>query len=107
MTLSMLLGCAAVGMTVLGIAGTPHAADKPAETSKARATFASTEERININTATEAELGKLKGIGRTVARKIIEYRDAHGGFKRPEDIRKVEGVGKGLWEQNRERIVVR
>ena len=28
-------------------------------------------------------------------------------FKRPQDLRKVEGVGEALWEKNRERIVVK
>ena len=107
MTVSMLLGSAAVGVAVLGIAVAAHAAEKPSEAPRARATFSTTEDRVNINTATAAELSKLKGVGPAVARRIVEYRDAHGEFKRPEDIRKVEGVGKGLWEQNRERIVVR
>jgi len=103
---SMLLGCLVACGIGLGIADA-HAADKPAEKSKERATLVSTDERVNINTATEAELSKLKGVGHSLARKIIEYRDAQGAFKRPEDIRKVQGVGKGLWEQNRDRITVR
>ena len=72
-----------------------------------RARLLSTDDPININTATVAELEKLKGIGRHVAKRIVEYRDAHGEFKKPEDIRKVEGVGKSLWEANRDRITVR
>lgn len=62
--------------------------------------------KINVNTASKAELMKLKGIGASVADKIIEYRNVHGPFKKPEDIRKVRGVGKGLWEQNRDAIAV-
>ena len=103
---SMLLGCLVAGALALGIAGA-HAADKPAEKSKERATLVASDERININTATEGELGKLKGVGPGLARKIVEYRNAQGAFKRPEDIRKVQGVGKGVWEQNRDRITVR
>lgn len=64
-------------------------------------------EKININSASKAELMKLKGIGPAVADKIIEYRNSHGPFKKPEDIRKVKGVGKGLWEQNRDAITVK
>ena len=62
--------------------------------------------KVNINTASKAELMKLKGIGASVADKIIEYRDTHGPFQKPEDIRKVRGVGKGLWEKNRDAIAV-
>jgi len=62
---------------------------------------------VNINTADVKELMKLEGVGRRVAEKIVEYRDTHGPFKKPEELRKVEGVGSGLWERNRARIVVK
>ena len=39
--------------------------------------------------------------------KIVEYRGAHGAFKRAEDVRKVEGLGDALWERNKDRIVVK
>jgi competence protein ComEA len=61
---------------------------------------------ININTADVKELMKLEGVGRRVAEKIIEYREHHGVFQKPEEIRRVEGIGSGLWERNRARIVV-
>ena len=62
---------------------------------------------VNINTADVKELMKLEGFGRRVAEKIVEYRDTHGPFKKPEELRKVEGVGSGLWERNRARIVIK
>jgi competence protein ComEA len=64
-------------------------------------------EKVNINTADVKQLMKLSGVGRSVAERIVQYRDAHGPFKKPEELRKVEGVSAGLWERNRERIVVR
>lgn len=63
--------------------------------------------KVNINTASKAELMKLDGVGPAVAAKIIEYRNANGPFKKPEDIRKVRGFGKGLWEKNRAAIAVK
>ena len=63
--------------------------------------------KININTASKSELMKLKGVGREVAEKIIEYREKNGPFKKPEEIRKVTGVGKGIWEANHEMITVK
>ena len=69
-------------------------------------TAASTE-KVNINTASVKELQKLDGIGRGVAQRIVEYREANGPFKRGEDLRKVEGVGPATFERNRERIVVK
>ena len=68
---------------------------------------ATTEAKININTADVKELMKLNGVGRNLAEKIVQYRDAHGPFKKATDLRKVEGLGDGLWEKNRERIVVK
>ena len=62
---------------------------------------------VNINSADVKTLMTLEGIGRKVAEKIVEYRTERGPFKKPEEIRKVQGVGGGLWEKNRERIVVK
>ena len=62
---------------------------------------------VNINTASVKELMTLDGIGHKVAEKIVEYRTANGPFKKAEEIRKVQGIGGGLWEKNRERIVVK
>jgi competence protein ComEA len=63
--------------------------------------------KVNINTADVNELMKLSGVGRSLAEKIVQYRDTHGPFKKATDLRKVEGVGNSLWEKNRARIVVK
>ena len=65
------------------------------------------DDKININTADVKSLMTLTGVGRGLAEKIVKYRDEHGLFKKPEDLRKVDGVGGGLWEKNRDRIVVK
>jgi len=46
-------------------------------------------------------------VSRSLAEKIVKYRDEHGVFKKPEDLRRVEGVGNGLLEKNRDRISVK
>jgi competence ComEA-like helix-hairpin-helix protein len=94
-------------IALLALAGGPAASLGADEPSPDRGPAVTSEARVNINTATEAELSGLKGVGRAVAKRIVEYRQAHGEFKKPEDIRKVEGIGRRLWEQNRERIVIK
>ena len=64
-------------------------------------------DKVNINTADVKELMTLTGVGRKVAEKIVEYRDNHGPFKKADELKKVDGVGNGVWEKNRERVVTR
>ena len=64
-------------------------------------------DKVNINTADVKELMTLTGVGRKVAEKIVEYRDNHGPFKKADELKKVDGVGSGVWEKNRERVVTR
>ena len=64
-------------------------------------------DKVNINTADVTALMTLGGVGRKVAERIVEHRQAHGPFEKAEDVRKVDGVGDSLWERNRARIVVK
>ena len=64
-------------------------------------------EKVNINTADVKELMTLSGVHHNVAERIVKYRDEHGPFKKPEDLRKVDGIGGTLFDKNRERIVVK
>ena len=55
--------------------------------------------KIDINTATQAQLTLLPGIGDTLANRIIEYRTQNGPFESITDILDVEGIGKGKLEE--------
>lgn len=65
-----------------------------------------TTELININTASQAELESLPGIGPTTATRIIEYRTANGPFLNAEDIINVPGIGPGTYERIKDLITV-
>ena len=49
---------------------------------------------INLNTATASELQRLPRIGPKMAARIIAYREAHGAFRRVQDLVQVRGIGK-------------
>lgn len=48
--------------------------------------------RVNINTASIQDLQTLPGIGPKLAARIIEHRQKHGPFKRPQDLIIVRGM---------------
>jgi len=92
------MGVLAVAMWCLG-GGVTAAEDKPAKVK--------VESKVNINEASKTELMKLAGVGAGSAQKIIEYRAAHGPFKKAQDLEKVDGIGKGVIEKNAGRITVK
>jgi competence protein ComEA len=61
---------------------------------------------VNINTATKEELDALPGIGPVKAQAIIDYRNANGPFKSPQDVMKVRGIKEGEFGKIRDQISV-
>lgn len=61
---------------------------------------------VNINTATQAELQTLQGIGPGKAKAIINYRNKNGLFKSVDDLEKVEGIDPGIIKQVRKDIMI-
>ncbi len=63
--------------------------------------------KVNVNTATAAELQTLPGIGQVTAQRIIEYRTSEGAFGSPADLLKVKGIGQSTLARIGDRIEVR
>ena len=58
----------------------------------------------DLNKADTIELDALPGIGPALARRIVEYREEHGGFSSVEEIKNVKGIGDALFEKLRDLI---
>lgn len=54
---------------------------------------------VNLNSANAAQLDSLDGIGPKTAQKIIDYREAHGGFRSIEELLEVPGIGQAKLDQ--------
>lgn len=64
------------------------------------------DKKIDINTASLAELQKLPRIGEKVAQRIIDFRKKNGRFKRVEEIMKVNGIGEEIFKKIKDLITV-
>ena len=56
---------------------------------------------IDINKATANDLQKLPGIGPSLAKQIVAYREKHGPFRRVEDLMVIKGIGFKKWKEIR------
>ncbi len=64
-------------------------------------------EKVNINTASAAELDRvLVNVGPSKAEAIVEHRQANGPFKSAEELALVKGIGLKTVERNRDLIEV-
>jgi competence protein ComEA len=61
---------------------------------------------INLNTATQADLESLPGVGKSMAQRIVEYREKSGGFKKVEDLMNVKGIGEKSFLKLKTRLTV-
>ena len=61
---------------------------------------------VSINTGSESELESLPGIGPSIAKAIIDYRNANGPFVTTQDIEKVKGIGPKTYDSLKSKISI-
>ena len=60
--------------------------------------------KLSLAQASQEQLEELDGIGPTLAKRIIEYRDANGGFRSLDDLKDVDGIGEKRFESLSEAV---
>ena len=86
-------------LAVTNLTGTNGGSTKPSANG-----LANSSKVININTASEAQLTQLDGIGAKKAQQIILYRQMMAPFATADDLANVKGIGKATVDKNRHRI---
>jgi competence protein ComEA len=72
-------------------------------------TTTTTSEKTNINTATQKELMKVKGLNAAKAKAIVSWRKKHGEFKSIDDLKQVKGFKKlneATWQNLQDRLTI-
>ncbi len=63
-------------------------------------------ERLDLNTATAAQLQRLPGIGEKISAAIVTWREENGGFRTVEELLQVPGIGEKRLETIRDLVTV-
>lgn len=83
------------GLIALALWGAPATrADEAAPAPRPAATKAAAETVVDVNAASEQDLVRVPGIGQSLARRIVQFRDKNGPYQRVEDLLKVQGIGE-------------
>ena len=61
---------------------------------------------VNLNTATQAQLEALPGIGPTLAQAIIAERERRGGFRSVNELRDVRGIGDKRFADLKDKVTI-
>ncbi|WP_375735620.1 helix-hairpin-helix domain-containing protein [Polymorphospora lycopeni] len=62
--------------------------------------------KLNLNTATLAQLDGLPGVGPVLAQRILDARERRGGFRSVSDLRQVDGIGDSRYDELKDLVTV-
>ena len=82
-----------IGILVAALAVAAASAQAQPRQASTKAT-ATASAPVNLNSATPAQLETLPGIGAAAAKRIVEYRQKNGAFKKIEELMNVKGIGE-------------
>nr|WP_165484381.1 ComEA family DNA-binding protein [Gordonia paraffinivorans] len=94
---------------VVGASGSSGGSTEPAGAPDGPAAEAGSRDgggKVNLNTATEAELDTLPGIGPVTAKAIIDWRQRNGRFTSVDQLAEVDGIGAARLAKLRDRVTV-
>lgn len=61
---------------------------------------------LDLNSATAEDLDKLPGVGEVLAKRIVDYRTSHGGFRSVEELQRVDGIGSRKFQELKDKVKV-
>jgi competence protein ComEA len=61
---------------------------------------------LNLNTATPQQLEALPGVGPVLAKRIVDFRQRKGGFRKLEELLAIPGISEAKWKVLREHLTV-
>ena len=61
---------------------------------------------LNLNTATSQQLQRIPGVGPALAKKIVEFREKKGGFRRIEELLVIPGISEKKWRSLKEYLTL-
>lgn len=85
-------------LVVPKIGEAPAAGSAAAPSGQSAATGGTSGTRVNLNTATEAELETLPRIGPAMASRIVQWRNDNGRFTTVDDLMNITGIGDKTFE---------
>jgi competence protein ComEA len=62
--------------------------------------------KVDLNTATVAQLDTLPGVGPVTAQHIVDWRTRNGRFARVDQLREIDGIGERRFQQLRDLVMI-